>query len=127
MKLKASQVRTATPVLAAIINENRPLPQKGKYRVGRMHAKLFPEWEQLEERRKAIAEQHQEEVPPAAEGEPATTRVSAAGEAEWQEILAQEIEVSVEPIPLSSLDMGEAVNGSVTAGELQTLGDLVTE
>ena len=127
MKLKASQVLNATTILAAIINENRPLPQKGKYRIGRMHAKLFAEWEQLEVRRKAIVEQHQEEVPPAAEGEPATTRTSAAGEAEWKDILEQEIEVNVEPVPLSCLDMGDAVNGSVSANELQMLGDLVTE
>lgn len=129
MKLKASQVVAATTTLASIINENRPMPQKGKYRLGRMHAKLYAEWEQLEVRRKAIVEQHQEAVPVEGGdgGSEPTYRVSDAGEAEWQEVLAEEIEVAVEPIPLSSIDMGDTVNGSISANELQALGDLVSE
>jgi hypothetical protein len=47
--------------------------------------------------------------------------------AAWAEIAAQEIEVDVQPIPLSQLDLGDGVDGSIEANEFIVLGDLVSE
>ena len=47
MKLKVQTVLEATLLLTNIINQARPLPQRGKYRVARMHAKLATEYRRV--------------------------------------------------------------------------------
>jgi hypothetical protein len=44
MQLTVQQVYDATLVIAKIIREGRPMPQKGKFQLARMHAKLLPEF-----------------------------------------------------------------------------------
>lgn len=125
MKIKAGEIYDAFLVLTAIINEKRDLPQKGKYRVARMHAALKPEAEVIAEQRNTIIKSMCEEqvdengqpkwqVPP--------ERMAEFREA-WDKIASDEIEVNCQPIPLESL--GEV--GSIEAHEYLTLGSLVTE
>lgn len=142
MKLKAQQVYDATLTVAQIIRDNRPMPQKGKYRLARLHAKLLPEYTTLNERRDAMitAYDHhpmvsgpksaedplgQQLVPSDQFGVPADK--AAEFTAAWKEIGEQEIEVDVEAVPLAYLELGDSVDGSITANELVTLGELVCE
>lgn len=133
MKLSAKNVYEATPILAAAINQDRPMPQKGKYRIARMHAKLYPEWRLLEDRREAILAAYRvSTVVKNEDGSEGTMTAIPddklpAAEAEWVAILATEIDVDVEPIPLAVLDLGDNANGSMSAQDLMALGDLVTE
>lgn len=125
MKLKAQQVFDATLCLAAVIRENRPMPQKGAYRLARLHSKLLPEFNVLSEKRDQLISSYDWKnddgvlaVPPEKETE---------FFARWKEIAEEELEVAVEPVPLAQLDLGDAVAGSVTAAELIVLGDLVAD
>lgn len=134
MKLKAQQVYDATLTVSRIINDNRPMPQKGKYRLARLHQKLLPEFTTLNERRDAMitAYDHHATI-----GDFPTTRelpeFSVPPDklpeftAAWKEIGDQEIEVDVEPVPLAYLELSESADGSIQAHELVTLGDLVRE
>lgn len=134
MKLKVNDVFQATLTISQIIRENRPMPQKGKYRLARMHAKLLPEFTMISEQRDALIkayDHHPEIYGPDGVSRPADEFSVPADKmqefnAAWKEIGDQEIEVDVEPIPLDQLDLGSA-NGSVTASELVTLGELVRE
>ncbi len=149
MRLTVQQVFDATQVLANIINENRPLPTKGKYRVARMHAKLFPEFTTANDQRtakilsydykrvvKTPRDRFDFDAPPAPKtkqdplgyGFVETEEVAVPDDkmpefvAWWQEIAGEEIEVDVTPIPVDQLgDVG------LTYVEFQTLGDLVAE
>lgn len=123
MKMTLQQVFDATPVLTTIINEKRPLPLKGSYRVMRMHAKLKPEYEPIAAKYDALLAEHAA----AKEGEPGKYTVTPEFVAAWSEFTKDEIEVDVEPMPLACLDLGDAVAGSVSASELIVLGNLVTE
>jgi len=136
MKLKASLVYAAALIVAQIIRENRPMPQKGKYRLARLHAKLLPEFNVLNERRDEMikAYDHFAEIKDKDGAVMAKAEQNSVPEdkmaeftAAWEEIANQEIEVEVEPIPLSQLDLGDNVDGSITGAELAGLGDLVTD
>lgn len=126
MKLKAQTVYNATLIVAGIIREKRPLPTKGSYRLARLHAKLSPEFDVLNRKRDAmirtIGVQDEDGINYTVPDEkmPEFT-------ADWAEIAEEEIEVDVEPIPLSQLDLGPNVASSITAGELLELGDLVAD
>ena len=145
MKLKIGHVFQATEVITTVINQNRPLPQKGAYRVARLYAKLKPEYDLIVGRRNAMIEAygHKELVPgpvgepltPGAEGQPTMgeapnfsvpTDKMPEFLAAWAEVANEEIEVAVEPIPLAQLDSGGAA-GTITAAELIVLDDLVAE
>ncbi len=138
MKLKAQLVFDAVPVISTIIREKRPLPQKGQYRIMRMHAKLLPDYTTLAERRDAMIRAYDTPFVPVNDpraSEPAPVGMftvppdkAAEFEAAWKEIGDEEIDISdLEPLPLSYLDLGEGRAGSVNALELITLGDLVKE
>lgn len=145
MKLKVQHVFDATLVVAQIIRENRPMPQKGKYRLARLHAKLLPEFTTAAARRDEIitAYDHHEMMPGepglyTASDPPQRVMISAPQfsvppdklpefNAAWAEIAGEEIEVDVEPVPLGCLDLGDNADGAIQAAELVTLGDLVTE
>lgn len=137
MLLKVGHVFQAAPVITAIINSNRPLPQKGAYRMARLYAKLKPEYDLIVAHRNKMIEEygHKEMVagPDVKEGELATDDQLVPADnfsvpmdkmleftAAWAEACAAEIEVAVEAIPLDQLD-------HITAGELVILDDLVKE
>ena len=140
MKLKAQQVFDATQVLARIINENRALPSKGKYRIARMHAKLFPEFTTANEQRTAKIASYDHKawvtpegrIVPAEEGGDAKATEQAAVPddkmaefvAWWAEIAAVEIDVNVEPIPIEQLSI-DGLDSSISYAEFATLGELV--
>lgn len=150
MKLKVQQVFDATLTLSQIIRDQngvpradgsaavpRPMSQKGKYRIARLHAKLLPEYTVANERRDAMIKAYGYHPPvPAAGDEGAKAMVPspefgvpddklAEFNAAWKEIAEQEIDLDVEPIPLAMLDLGDTTDGSIQAAELILLGDLV--
>ncbi len=123
MMLRVQQVFDAHHALAAIVNANRPMPQKGAYRLARMKMKIDAEAVPIIEKRDALLKQHATPV----EGSPNNFTVTPEFVAAWKEIADDEIEVAVEPIPLVLLDLGDTVAGALTSAELIALGDLVTE
>lgn len=136
MKLTVNRVLEVTEVIAKIIRENRPMPLKGAYRLARMHAKLYAEYLPITSRRDALikAYGYHPILPSGTEGisieseqfaVPADKMEEYA--AAWAEIGNEEIEVDVQQIPLAQLDLGDTVAGSISANELISLGDLVTE
>lgn len=140
MKLKVQHVMDSTLVLAAIINERRPMPQKGKYRVARLHAKLLPEFQSANGQRDEMIKAY--EMPQTqiekTEEHPLGIEVPTDGwqvpadkmpefTAAWKVIADEEIEVDVEPIPLGYLSLGDQTDGAIESTELITLGELVTE
>lgn len=131
MKLKVQHVMDATLVVAQIIRENRPMPQKGKFRLARLHTRLLPEFNVANTRRDEMiaAYEHHEPVEDGVPSPQFSVPLDKMPEfnAAWAEIGGEEIEVDVEPVPLSCLDLGDGSDGAITAHELITLGDLVTE
>lgn len=140
MKLTVQHVMDATIVLTNIINGQRALPQKGKYRVARMHAKLLPEFKVIDARRDEMIKAYDTQQTKT-ETNPATGEVTITpGDgwqvppdkmpeftAAWKQIGDEEIEVDVQPMPLSQLSLGDDQEGSIEAHELLTLGDLVSD
>lgn len=141
MKLTIQHVFDATPVLAAIMRENRPLPSKGKYRIARMHRKMEVEWKTIAERYNAMvkAYEHQRPMIGGLQVEPTEWNLKDPGcvmqdavpddklaefMAQWKELAAEEIEVAVEPIPIDQLCL-EGEVGSISAAEFSTLDTLV--
>jgi hypothetical protein len=124
MRLTAQQIFEATPVLASIINERRPMPLKGAYRLARMHAKLYAEFLPIEAKRDEIITAYRHR---AAEDAPMSvpTEKLADFRVKWAEIAGETVDVDIEPIPLSLLDLGDETAGSISALELISLGDLV--
>jgi len=123
MQLTINRVFETTITLATIMREKRPMPQIGKFRVARMHAKLLPEFNTANTQRDdliakygAVREDGQTEVP--AERMPDFT-------AEWNPIAESTIEVDIEPLRLADITIDG--NGAIESSELQMLGDLVTE
>lgn len=142
MKLKAGHVWEATQMVAQIIRAGRPMPQKGKYRLARMHAKLMPEFTIINDQRDALIrsyEFHAKVNGPSTREDPLGQDIIDSPEftvpankleefsAAWAKIAEEEIEVDVQPIPLAQLDLGDDTNGSVEASELAVLGTLVEE
>lgn len=138
MKLKVQDVIDVTLVVSQIIRENRPMPQKGKYRLARLHAKLIPEYNTAIEQRDAMIKAYETHARVLADPNVPGVFVETAEwmvpeekledfNTAWKKLAADEIEVDVTPIPLGYLDLGADANGSITANELLTLGDLVTE
>lgn len=149
MKIKLQTLMDATIVLKSIIDERRPLPQKGKYRVARMHAKLLPDFTIINQQRDDMIKAYnypqmmrvpmtEEEIAAVPEGEVCNGfKLVDTGEftvppsemAEFtkkmEELLGQEIEVDVEPIPLEQLDLGDNVDGSIDAIEIIAMKELV--
>ena len=139
MRLTVRQVMDAATVITNIINEKRPMPQKGKYRLARMHAKLAPEFDIANEQRTQIIKEYdaiQMETtinPDGSTVELPTDRYVVPLDKmpefneKWGAILAQEIDVDLTPVPLCQLDLGDNVDGGISAAELVTLGCLVND
>lgn len=148
MKLKVQHVMDAMLVVTNIINRQAPMPQRGKYLLARMHTKLLPEWKTIDARRDemikaynnpqtrfvpnpdqplnpgpgAVIEGKQEVV----EGEwqvPADKIPEFT--AAWKTIGDEEIEVDLQPLPLTALCMPDGTDGLIEAAEFITLGELV--
>lgn len=126
MKLKVQQVMDALVALTTIISEKRKMPQRAKYCLARMHTKLTSEFADASKQRDELimAYDHVEEgtgrniVPPDKVAEFA---------AAWKEIGDTEIEVDVEPIPISFFSTPDNnADGPINADEIIQLGDLMT-
>lgn len=142
MRLTGQKVFDATQVLALIINEKRPMPTKGIYRVTRMHAVLFPEFSLLNDQRtaKIVSYGYKQAtldgtvVPPdSAEAVMANVVMQDAVPDDkmpefidwWKELASVEMDVNVEPIPIDQLSLGDAVEGSINYAEFAVLDNLV--
>lgn len=134
MLLTVQHILDATVTLSTIIREARPMSQRGKYKLARMHAKLLPEFNVASARRDEMITLHGvQQAPP--EGmdptgkEPFEVPLDKMDEytAAWKEVGDTEIEVDVCPIPLADFDLGPGTNGAIEANELIVLGDLVSE
>ena len=124
MKMTVQQVFNAHRALTSIIDAGRPLPQKGAYRLARMHAKLKVEFDPIAAKYDALLIEHAAPVPDTV---PQRYSFTPEFNTAWSEIADDEIDVAVEPIPLSILDLGDSVAGAIKASELIALGELVTE
>lgn len=113
-------------VINQIITEQRPMQQKAKYRLARMHAKLLPEFDMINERWNAMVAAYDTREP---EGDRFIVPDDKMPEflAAWKEIADEEIEVDIQAIPIGLFDLGHNQDGSIHASELITLGDLVTD
>jgi hypothetical protein len=124
MRLKVQTVFEATQVLANIINENRPLPTKGKFLVKRMHTTLFPDFTTANDQRtaKITSYENQNEA-----GDPAVPD-DKMNEfvAWWAELAGVEIDVNVSPIPIGDLCIAGA-DSPISFAEFGVLGELVAE
>jgi hypothetical protein len=126
MRLTAQRVFDVTQLLATIINEKRPMPLKGAYRLARLHAKLKPEFDVIAGRRDAIITAYG--CLREGDGVPQVPADQMADfQAKWGELAAEALEVDVQPILLAQLDLGDQVPGALTALELSSLGDLVVD
>lgn len=157
MKLKVQHLMDATLVISEIIRDNRPMPQKGKYRLARMHPKLNAEFLVINAKRDEMikAYDHHPMVPNPANNMSDEAREFEASQGNvsqlvpktipsaqwsvpedklaefqklWEEVAEEEIEVDVEPIPLAQLCFDDPnIDGSITGHEFIVLGDLVKE
>jgi len=73
MQIKAKTIFEALPVITAIIEQARPMPQGGKFRLARMHRVLLPEYTTINETRNTLikAYNHHPMVPRGSEMTPA--------------------------------------------------------
>lgn len=157
MKVKAQTIFDALPVITAIIDQRRPMPQAGKYRLARMHAKLLPEWKVLNDQRNELVKTHGApkkihkpievgETIPLLEGETAEEATKRRmGEmidsddfevpaekmpafmADLEKVMVEEIDITVNAIPIGMLSPANADNGSVEAGEIALMGELIVD
>lgn len=124
MLLTVQQIWDAVPVVSTIIREKRALPQRGKYLLARMHAKLMVEYTPISEQRDKLIEKYQFHNGEAwAVPEDKMPEFTVA----WDEMAGVEVDVDVQAIPFTALDLGPNTNGGVEAVELMALGDLVAE
>ncbi len=142
MKLKVQNVMDATILISQIIRECRPMPQKGKYRLARMHAKLLPEFNTINKQRDDMIKVYDHHPMVSAGGskeDPLGQIMAPSAEfsvpedkleeffAAWKEIGDGEIDVDVVPMPMSQFDLGDKINGSLEGNDILVLGQLVTE
>lgn len=136
MELTAQQVFDATPVLATIINERRPLPIKGNYRLARLHVKLIGDYTVINGKRDEIIAAYGYRAPLV----PDSPEVSVLADnfsvppdkvddfnAKWGEIASEVLDLDVQACPIDMLSLGDHRESSITALELVLLGPLVAE
>lgn len=140
MKLTAQQVFDATLTLAQIIREKRPMPQKAKWLLARMHTKLLAEFNPIAAQRDELIRSYNYHPPSlkvvgmtdAPVTVPDETNFTVPPDkvtefnAAWAEIGKTEIEVDVQPIALDVLCLASDANGGIEAIELQSLGGLIS-
>lgn len=132
MKLTAERVLAALPVIDKIIAEKRPLTIKGAYRMSRMLQKLLPEFRLLEQRRDTLIESFDFKAVPDGAGPDAQPVPTVPADkvheflTAWNEVLKDEIELELEPIPLAYLGPADA-ESPVSAAEMLQLGELLVD
>lgn len=134
MLLKVQHIFDATLIISQIIREQRRMPQRGKFRLARMHAKLLTEFNTANERRDEMIKSydtHQkilsgDEI---VDGEQYIVPPGSLADfnASWKEIGDEEIDVDVQPIPISMLSLPDDENGAIEAHEIAILGDLLSD
>jgi hypothetical protein len=125
VRLTVQRVWDMTLVVSAIIRDRRAMPQRGKYHLARLHAKLLPEFTLAAGRRDELIAVYQHK----AEGESVWSVPADRLEdyvAAWKEIAGIEIDVDVQPFALADLDL-PGLNGAIEAAEIVILGDLVMD
>lgn len=142
MKMTIEQLMTRMAIVTTLINENRPMPLKGRYRLTRLHAKMLPEYNVVDAQRSEMIRAFDYHEPTMGKDE--SGEMVEVGHAEafsvppdkmkgewakqWAEFASEEIEIEgIQPIPLSQIDLGENVNASISATEIWQLGDLIAE
>lgn len=140
MKLKVQHVADAALVVTNIINRAPPMPQRGKYLLARMHAKLIPEFKIIDARRDEMIKaydnpQVNEEL--LADGTKVVTPVAGQWQvppdkmpefiAAWKVVGDEEIDVDVQPIPIRAISLPDGSDGAIEAHELITLGELIAD
>lgn len=150
MNLKVQHLMDATLVISQIIREQRPLPQKGNYRLARLHEKLNREFLIINAKRDEMIKVYDfhpmvpnpKYNPEAADGDVVKLEPKMIQSAEWsvpedklaefqekwKEIAEEEIEVDVQPVPLDQLCFaGPDIEATISGHEFIVLGSLVTE
>jgi hypothetical protein len=141
MKLTVDRVFNLARALNAILNERRMLPLKGTYRLTRLRAKLAPEYEVIAAKRNEVIFSYgykgrpdgttDEEAAMMADPPPLQAMVPPDKEDEfrafWTAFGAETIEVDVEPIPFSQLDLGPNVPAQLSGAEIDLLGDVIVD
>lgn len=143
IRLTGQQIFDATQTLAMIINDRRPMPGKGTYRVTKMHKALFAEFTTLNDARTAKIQTYGfkqptlngvlvEETPenisnPELVLQDAVPAVMMPEFLDWwKDIASVEADVNVEPIPIEQLCTADG-ESSITFAEFTALGDLVSD
>lgn len=142
MRLTGQRIFEATQALAAIINDKRPMPGKGAYRVTKMHKVLFAEFTTLNDERTAKIKAYGYQQPTVdgivVSAETAATHADVVMQDAvpddkmeefvpwWKEIAAIDSDVNVEPIPIDQL-CAPGADSSITFAEFAALGDLVAD
>src|SRR5258706_12575771 len=102
MILTAQAVMDSTIIITRIINQSRPMPQRGKYLLARLHQKLLPEFTLLTARRDEMIRAYETRlVVDGLETSEFTVPADKMAEfaAAWKEIGSQKTELEVQPIP----------------------------
>lgn len=143
MRLTGQKIFDATQTLSKIIQENRPLPGKGAYRVVKMHKALFVEFGTINDQRTAKIATYEHKAWVDGNGkivsaEEAVTMTSVTEQnavpddkmaefvAWWKDLASVETDVNIEPIPLSQL-CADGAASSISLAEFSVLDDLVKE
>lgn len=155
MKLKVQHVMDAMIVVSQILRDQnglprddgkvvpRPMSQKGRYRLTRLHTKLSGEFKIINDKRDEMIkayDYHPFVKVKDAEGKDTAVDSDVVSEnfavpmdkmpeftAAWKELADEEIDLDVEPIPFEQLDLGNSVDGCLTPQEFFTLGSLVKD
>lgn len=147
MKLTVGQIHTTVQVISTILRERRPMPQRGKFALAKMHTALLPKWEEINEQRDELIKSYNHHpvlrrAVTAQDGEEDIARgyvekVSdefgvpddkAKDFAEKWKILGEdEVECDVKPISVRMFDLGTGSDGSIEGAEIIEMGNLVTE
>mgnify|MGYP001608875539 CR=1 FL=1 len=122
MKLTVQRIFDVTQVLALIINEKRPLPGKGVYRVARMHAKLFSEFTTINDQRTAKVMSYGHKNEDGLDAVPDDKMEEFV--AWWADIASVEVEAPIEPIPIDQLAI-DGQESSISFAEFVVLDNLV--
>ena len=134
IKLTAKQVHVIYPALDEVIQNNRTMPFKGKYRLGRWHAKLQPEYWNVENRRVGLIKgydcpQMQTDLEGVETPVPGGYRVPPEKDDEYQEqmkgVFEETLTFDMELVPYELVLSDDA--GAITASELARIGDLIAE
>lgn len=126
MKMTAQRIMDVYLLLRRVSNEERPLPQKGAYRIARMLSKMQADAMPIMQQYDAMIFAY-DYIPPGKEFNEVPPDKLVEFRAKWMETIgSEEHELDLDPMPLDHLDNGTR-KGSLTVDELLMLDDLVKE